>query len=152
MANKEVSRVEIREVIRQWQTGRGIHEMSRSTGLSLNTIRKYVLTAQDCGLARNGPMLQGWWLEAGDDGPVIVVVHGSEGNRARPADRNPGIARELVAHGHDVLMFDIRRSSLPWFFIPVIRFIARNMYGVGFAAIKPEVAVGEIPVPLFIIL
>ncbi len=33
MAYKEVSRVEITEVIRQWQTGRGIREITRSTGL-----------------------------------------------------------------------------------------------------------------------
>jgi hypothetical protein len=36
MAYKEVSRVEITEIVRQWQAGRGIHEMSRSTGLSRN--------------------------------------------------------------------------------------------------------------------
>jgi len=34
MAFKEVSRVEVTEIIRQWQARRGIHEMSRSTGLS----------------------------------------------------------------------------------------------------------------------
>ena len=50
MAYKEVSRVEITEVIRQWQTGRGIREITRSTGLARNTIRKYLLTAQSCGL------------------------------------------------------------------------------------------------------
>ena len=55
MAYKEVSRVEITEVIRQWQVGRGIREITRSTGLARNTIRKYLLTAQSCGLARDGP-------------------------------------------------------------------------------------------------
>ena len=55
MAYKEVSRVQIAEVIRQWQAGRGIREITRSTGLSRNTIRKYLLTAQNCGLARDGP-------------------------------------------------------------------------------------------------
>jgi transposase len=55
MAYKEVSRVEITEVIRQWQAGRGIREIARSTGISRNTIRKYILTAQSCGLCRDGP-------------------------------------------------------------------------------------------------
>ena len=55
MAYKEVSRVEITEVIRQWQAGRGIREITRSTGLARNTIRKYILTAQSCGLVRDGP-------------------------------------------------------------------------------------------------
>ena len=55
MAYKEVSRVEITEIIRQWQAGRGIREITRSTGVSRNTIRKYILTAQSCSLARDGP-------------------------------------------------------------------------------------------------
>ncbi len=55
MAYEEVSRVETTEVIRQWQAGRGIREITRSTGISRNTIRKYILTAQSCGLARDGP-------------------------------------------------------------------------------------------------
>ena len=55
MAYREVSRVEITEVIRQWQAGRGIREITRSTGLARNTIRKYILTAQSCGLVSDGP-------------------------------------------------------------------------------------------------
>jgi len=55
MAYKEVSRVEITEVIRQWQAGRGTREITRSTGISRNTIRKYILTAQSCNLMRDGP-------------------------------------------------------------------------------------------------
>lgn len=55
MGYKEVSRLEVNEVIRQWQSGRGIHEMARSTGLSRNTVRKYILNAQSCGLERDGP-------------------------------------------------------------------------------------------------
>jgi Transposase and inactivated derivatives len=55
MAYKEVFRVEITEVVRQWQAGRGIREITRSTGLARNTIRKYILTAQSCGLSRDGP-------------------------------------------------------------------------------------------------
>jgi len=55
MAYKEVSRVEMREIIRQWQCHRGIREMARSTGLSRNTIRRYILSAKNCGIVRDGP-------------------------------------------------------------------------------------------------
>jgi hypothetical protein len=55
MAYKEVSRVEITEIISQWQAGRGIWEITRSTGLYLNTIRKCILTGHGCGLVRDGP-------------------------------------------------------------------------------------------------
>ncbi len=58
--------------------------------------------------SRDGLTLRGWWLEGGDDSPVIVVVHGSEGNRADPAERMLGIAKDLVSHGYSVLMFDMR--------------------------------------------
>lgn len=55
MAYKEVSRVEITEIIRQWRAHRGIHHISRSTGMSRNTIRKYILSAKNCGMVRDGP-------------------------------------------------------------------------------------------------
>ena len=58
--------------------------------------------------SRDGLILRGWWLEAGDDNPVIVVVHGSEGNRAHPAERMLGITKDLVSHGYNILMFDMR--------------------------------------------
>jgi len=49
MAYKEVSRVEITEVIRQWQAHRGIREITRSTGLARNTIRRYLIAAERFG-------------------------------------------------------------------------------------------------------
>ena len=55
MAYKEVSRMEITEVIRRWQAGYGIREIVRATGLARNTVRKYILIAQRCGLAHDGP-------------------------------------------------------------------------------------------------
>jgi hypothetical protein len=54
MANEEVSQVEITEVVRQWQAARGIRETTRSTGISRNTIRKYILIAHSFGLNRDG--------------------------------------------------------------------------------------------------
>jgi dipeptidyl aminopeptidase/acylaminoacyl peptidase len=58
--------------------------------------------------SRDGLVLRGWWLESGDGNPVIVVVHGSEGNRAHPAERMLGITKDLVSHGYNILMFDMR--------------------------------------------
>ena len=42
MAFKEVSRVELIEVIRRWQTGLGLRAVARTTGLSRSTVRKYL--------------------------------------------------------------------------------------------------------------
>lgn len=55
MAFKEVSRVEVIEIVRRWQAGEGIRGLSRATGLSRNTVAKYLRAAQQSGLARNGP-------------------------------------------------------------------------------------------------
>jgi len=55
MAFKEVSRVEVTEIIRQWQAGAGVRTLARATGLSRNTVRKYLEAAETCGLTRAGP-------------------------------------------------------------------------------------------------
>ncbi|MDO8636085.1 MAG: hypothetical protein Q7R34_07570 [Dehalococcoidia bacterium] len=47
--------MEITEIIRRWQAGAGIRPLARMTGLSRNTIKKYVVAAEACGLARDGP-------------------------------------------------------------------------------------------------
>ena len=47
--------MEIKEIIRIWQTGCGIRPLSRLSGLSRNTIKKYLNAAADCGLSRAGP-------------------------------------------------------------------------------------------------
>ena len=47
--------MEITEISRIWQSGSGIRPLSRLTGLSRNTIKKYLSAAADCGLSRAGP-------------------------------------------------------------------------------------------------
>ena len=47
--------MEIKEIIRIWQTGSGIRPLSRLSGLSRNTVKKYLSAAADCGLSRAGP-------------------------------------------------------------------------------------------------
>lgn len=55
MAFKEVSRVEVIEVIRRWQMGLGLRAVARSTGLSRSTVRKYLHAAVAAGLQQGGP-------------------------------------------------------------------------------------------------
>ena len=55
MAYREVTRVEIGEVIRRWQAGEGLRRIATSTGLSRVTVRKYVAASQEVGLSRDGP-------------------------------------------------------------------------------------------------
>jgi pimeloyl-ACP methyl ester carboxylesterase len=49
--------------------------------------------------------LNGWFMPGGDAGS-IVFVHGIGNNRA--GDEALAISKELVAHGYDVLLFDLR--------------------------------------------
>jgi transposase len=55
MAYQEVTRVEIKEILRRWQSGISQRRISRSTGLSRDTVRKYILTAEQEGLRKGGP-------------------------------------------------------------------------------------------------
>ena len=49
MAYREVTRVEIQEIIRRWQAGEGYRRIASGTGLSRNTVRKYLTAVKaDC--------------------------------------------------------------------------------------------------------
>ena len=47
------------EVIRRWQAGAGPQHIGSGTGLSRNTVRKYLAAAQAEGIARDGPVRRG---------------------------------------------------------------------------------------------
>ena len=55
MAYREVSRVEIAEVVRRWQPGMSQRQIATGTGLSRATVRRYIDAAVEAGLARDGP-------------------------------------------------------------------------------------------------
>ena len=55
MAYREVSRMEIKEIIRRWQAGDVPGRIAFGTGLSRNTVRKYLAAAQAEGIAQVGP-------------------------------------------------------------------------------------------------
>ena len=55
MAYREVPRMEIQEVIRRWQAGNSQRQIAAGTGLSRDTVRKYLAAAQSEGIARAGP-------------------------------------------------------------------------------------------------
>ena len=55
MAYREVTRVDTQEIIRRWQAGEGYRRIASGTGLSRNTVRKYLTAAKAEGIARDGP-------------------------------------------------------------------------------------------------
>ena len=55
MAYKEVSRVDVVEVIRRWQEGNSQRHIASGTGLSRDTVRKYLAAAVESGVKREGP-------------------------------------------------------------------------------------------------
>ena len=55
MAYRVMSRVEIAEVVRRWQSGMSQRQIATGTGLSRTTVRRYIVAALEAGLARDGP-------------------------------------------------------------------------------------------------
>ena len=55
MGYKEVSRVDISEVIRRWQKGISQRHIASGTGLSRDTVSKYVAAAKRVGVDQRGP-------------------------------------------------------------------------------------------------
>ena len=76
MAYKEVLRVEISEVIRRWRAGHSQRRIASGTGLSRDTVVRYITGAQALGVSREGGELseeQVSWLAAiGQPGPRRV--------------------------------------------------------------------------------
>ena len=54
MAYQEVLRVDISEVIRRWQAGNSRRHIASGTGLSKDTVGKYISAAEALGIARDG--------------------------------------------------------------------------------------------------
>ena len=50
MAYREVPRMEIKEILRRWQAGDSLRHIAAGTGLSRDTVRKYVVAAREEGL------------------------------------------------------------------------------------------------------
>jgi transposase len=55
MGYRELSRMEIIEVVRRWQAGEAQRAIARASGLARETVRKYVRAAEELGLCANGP-------------------------------------------------------------------------------------------------
>ena len=55
MAYKEVSRVELAEVIRRWQAGSSQRHIASGTGLSRDTVRNYMVATRKVGVRQEGP-------------------------------------------------------------------------------------------------
>ena len=55
MAYRELSRMEIIEVVRRWQAGESRRAIARSSGLARETVNKYLRAAERLGLQANGP-------------------------------------------------------------------------------------------------
>src|SRR5215471_7317637 len=55
MGYRELSRMEIVEVVRRWQMGESQRAIARASGVARETVKKYLRAAEGLGLAANGP-------------------------------------------------------------------------------------------------
>ena len=55
MGYRELSRMEIVEVVRRWQLGESQRAIARGSGVARETVKKYLRIAEGLGLAANGP-------------------------------------------------------------------------------------------------
>ncbi|MSQ28420.1 MAG: IS21 family transposase [Dehalococcoidia bacterium] len=100
MAFKEVSLVELIEVIGRWQTGLGQWAVARTTGLSRGTVRKYLQAAIAAGVRQDGP--------APTDQQLLVLA---PLNRSGP--KHPGVpSTDRLAPWHDRIEQWVRRERL----------------------------------------
>jgi transposase len=88
MAYREVSVIEIKEVLRLWLAGHSLREVTRLAGLDRKTVRRYVQAAVAAGVAR----------ESGDVGQLTEEVLGAVVAVVRPdRPRGNGASWEAIA-------------------------------------------------------
>ena len=97
MGFREVSVVEVREVLRAWLEGHGLRTVAARAGVDRKTARRYVAAAENAGLSRDAG------AEAVTDDLVGLVVeavrparpngHGVVGEPARPRGPDPRLGR-----------------------------------------------------------
>lgn len=75
MSYREVSVIEVREMLRLWLEGRGFREVARLSGTDRKTVRRYVDRARACGLDRDGDACQL------TDEPLAAVIAGVRPSR-----------------------------------------------------------------------
>lgn len=56
MSYRELTMIEIREVLRRWQAGQAIREIARESCVDRKTVRRYVQVAEQCGLSRDAAL------------------------------------------------------------------------------------------------
>src|SRR5271167_1919494 len=54
MSYRELSMIEVKEILRLWLQGRSLREVTRLTGVDHKTVRRNVETARACGVDRDG--------------------------------------------------------------------------------------------------
>jgi hypothetical protein len=54
MSYRELNMNEIKEVLRRWKARQSKREIARGTGLDRKTVRRYIETAQQCQISRDG--------------------------------------------------------------------------------------------------
>src|SRR5690348_12242069 len=71
MAYREVSVIEVREVLRSWLGGAGLRMVAAQAGVDRKTARRYVQAAEAAGVVRDGG-----WVQVTDEvvGAVVAAV------------------------------------------------------------------------------
>jgi transposase len=81
---RELTMIEVREVLRRWQAGQKVRAITRETGVDRKTVRRYIAWAEGCELEPHTPLT---------DEIVHLVAHGVQNRIAPP----PSAARAALA-------------------------------------------------------
>ena len=104
MPYRELSMIEVREVLRRYTGGDGLRAIARGTGLDRKTVAKYLRAGTACGLAPGGP--------PPTDAQVATVLAELQGPRVGRPATTPDVLRPHQAQIHTWLTDGLRLTKI----------------------------------------
>ena len=123
MSYRELTMIEIREVLRRWQAGQAIREIARESCVDRKTVRRYVQVAEQRGLSRDAALSD-------------TVVHEVAGHvQSRPV-ASPSTERELLLRERTRIEGWLSQEPAPLRLSKVHRLLERDGIRVSYATLR----------------
>src|SRR5690606_353099 len=119
---RELTMIDVREVLRRWQAGQSTRAIARESGTDRKTVVRYVGAAESCGLNKQSELSDG------------VVAEVAQRVQARPLTPPSDARKTLYAHRERIEAW--LRAERPLRLVRIHELLARDGVDVGYTTLR----------------